>query len=284
MSKFSSPITYFFFCLATLSLQQCTEIVPDVQYAPPLNGGKRRVLVEEFTGNRCVQCPAGSVLLANLDESLKENLIVVSIHAGFFAQPWPGNPGSASKFDFRTPGGDFLLGYLGAPTGYPSAVINRKKFPNETDLQLISNQWSSRITAELKGDPVVDISAKIQYNTDKRTLDVMTDVQAFQSISDPLHVTLMITESGIVDRQGVLTSMDPSGVIENYTHNHVLRAILTSNDGDKVADNLTTGQHTQHLLNYTLPSNWNPANCELIAFVHNPITKEVYQAVEVHIE
>src|ERR1700741_1300369 len=85
--------------------------------------GDRKVLIEEFTGVRCVNCPDGSAEIENLLSLYGGNLVAVSIHSGFFSDPYPDN-----LYDFRTPEGDQLLNYLGQPLGYPTAVIDRKLF------------------------------------------------------------------------------------------------------------------------------------------------------------
>ena len=44
----------------------------------------RQVLIEEFTGVRCVNCPEGSIAIENLLEAYDEQLVAISIHSGFF--------------------------------------------------------------------------------------------------------------------------------------------------------------------------------------------------------
>ena len=85
-----------YLCLLTVVLGSCTEIAPVV---PAL--GDRKVLVEEFTGVRCVNCPAGASELENLKGIYGERLVIVSIHAGDFSPPF-----TDSRFDFRTAEGD----------------------------------------------------------------------------------------------------------------------------------------------------------------------------------
>ena len=124
--------------LLAVVLGSCTEIPPVV---PAL--GDRKVLVEEFTGVRCVNCPAGASELENLKGIYGERLVIVSIHAGDFSPPF-----TDSRFDFRTAEGDALEKRLGAPLGYPTAVINRKKFTGQTGLQVGRSQWAGLIAAE----------------------------------------------------------------------------------------------------------------------------------------
>ena len=54
---------------------------------PFVPSGNRVVLIEEFTGKGCTQCPKGSRELENLLTLFPDNLVAVSIHAGPFANP-----------------------------------------------------------------------------------------------------------------------------------------------------------------------------------------------------
>ncbi|MFT5384236.1 MAG: hypothetical protein ACI81W_001636, partial [Saprospiraceae bacterium] len=110
----------------------------------------KRVLVEEFTGVRCINCPAGSIEIENLLAFHGERLIAVSIHAEFFAKPYT----NESLYDFRTEEGENIINFLGLPEAYPSSVIDRKIYSGEADLQLVGlSSWAGRI-----GNQVLEIA------------------------------------------------------------------------------------------------------------------------------
>ncbi|MDV7402453.1 hypothetical protein RZS08_64120, partial [Arthrospira platensis SPKY1] len=67
------------------------------------------MLIEEFTGVRCVQCPAGSADIETYLAIHGEQLIAVSIHAGGFSFPF-----DESVHDFRTEEGEALNSFLDA--------------------------------------------------------------------------------------------------------------------------------------------------------------------------
>ena len=48
---------------------------------------KRIALLEDFTGHKCVNCPQAAQLAKNLQLAHKGQIVVVEIHAGFFAVP-----------------------------------------------------------------------------------------------------------------------------------------------------------------------------------------------------
>ena len=54
-------------------------------YVEPANVAKR-VLIEDFTGQRCVNCPSATETIKQLQDTYgKENVIAVAIHSGPFS-------------------------------------------------------------------------------------------------------------------------------------------------------------------------------------------------------
>ncbi|MEZ4950364.1 MAG: hypothetical protein R2784_13400 [Saprospiraceae bacterium] len=75
--------------LATLLiLASCQENMPEIPDLTNISSN-RKVIIEEFTGAGCVNCPAGSAEIEVYWHSFPNNLIAVSIHTGTFARPIP---------------------------------------------------------------------------------------------------------------------------------------------------------------------------------------------------
>jgi hypothetical protein len=247
----------------------CTEIAPII---PPL--GDKKILIEEFTGVRCVNCPAGASEIENLRATYGDRLIVISIHAGDFAPPY-----SDSKFDFRTTEGNELEKLLGSPIGYPSAVINRKRFTNQNALQVFRTTWAGFTAKESSTPSVISLGFIKNYDANTRKLDIEVKLIPTTEISGDVRLSLALTESGIKDQQET-----PDGKKSDYTHKNVLRKMLTKFDGD-VLVGLKKGETTSKTFNFTLPPNWVADNCKLIAFVHkNGTEKDVLQVNDVNLK
>ncbi len=71
--------------LISLMLGGCYEEQRVIK--PFVPTGNRVVLIEEFTGKGCTNCPKGSRELENLLTQFPNNLVAISLHAGFFANP-----------------------------------------------------------------------------------------------------------------------------------------------------------------------------------------------------
>ncbi|NCD42222.1 MAG: hypothetical protein EOL88_09040 [Bacteroidia bacterium] len=80
--------------------------------------GKRVILLEEFTGHACVNCPEAALLLNDLKTLYGEQLLVISVHAGFFAMPL-----GELTADYRTAAGTAINDYFGV-TANPSGMVS----------------------------------------------------------------------------------------------------------------------------------------------------------------
>lgn len=260
-------ISTLFLALSLLLFSGCEEImpvIPDFQAS-----GNRKVLIEEFTGVRCVNCPAGSAVIESLLGQLPNNLIAISIHAGFFSPPY-----SSSKYDFRTTEGTALTGYFGGEAfGYPAAIINREIFPGESTYYLDRSTWASRIQSEIQKEAEVLVDIDNNYNPATRQLDVSAKITPLTNLPDDLHLTVLITESNIKDYQ-LLPA--PDGWVSDYSHKHVFRTTLTNFDGNAISEALTTGVTVSRTFSKALPADWKAENCHVIAFVHRSDANSKY--------
>ncbi len=266
-----------YFCLLSfvLCLISCDEQKRIIE--PFVPAGNRTILLEEFTGKACPNCPKGSRELENLLQQFPDNLVAVSIHAGFFAKPQVPPLG---QYDLRTPEGDVLIDYLGPPLGYPAGDVNRT--PVSGELLLSSNAWASAITTQIQTAPSVELSIDHNYNATTRELTVTVNGIGKAAVSGDIRLSIMITESGIVDAQ---IDVEVGGLVPAYVHNHVLRGMLTPATGASISNGLTLGQTFSETYTRTLDTNWDTQHMHIIAFVTDVQGNNfpVLQAAEVQV-
>ncbi len=278
-SVFSVVVIRLVAVAALCGLSACSEIPPtlpdptDSSGTDELQDQQRQVLIEEFTGVRCVNCPAGSAFIEDLLALHGRRLVAVSIHAGEFSYPF-----SDSQYDFRTPEGDQILDYVGQPFGYPSAVINRKLFEGEATLQVGKGSWAGYIEQEKAQPPAVKIGLETSWAAATRRLEVGVRVWVVQPLSgEAIHLTVLLTENGIVDLQETPSGRDP-----DYVHKHVFRTTLTPALGELLGSSFSAGQVLRRSYSIALPELWQVENCHVVAFVHRAgASKEVLQAHQV---
>jgi hypothetical protein len=238
----------------------CKEIPIEIPAVRQTINSPRKVLIEEFTGIRCQNCPQGSAEIANLKSLFGNSLVVVSVHAGTFSAPLP-----ESKQNFQTGAGTNLESYLGTPLGYPSAVVDRRHFPGIIDLQAFKGQWSGFIKKELL-DTLSQPSLNLNpiYDNQTRNLSVNLTISPKVNLSGEYRISVLITEDHIIDAQEV-----GSILVEDYEHEHVLREMLTPFDGAVISENLVFGAPISRNYSFTLPVGWVAQNCHVVAFVHH---------------
>lgn len=269
---------FFTIVLFCLSCQEIPPIVGDGPYDPPPPPNDRYVLMEEFTGVGCVQCPAGSIAIEELLALHGDNLIAVSIHAaGNFSVPFPQN-----QYDFRTTEGSALFNYLG-PSGFPTASVNRKKFEGQPSLNLRKKEWAGYILEELSLVPIVALDLNADYDETNRQVQVSVAISPYKLIDNPdVRLSVLFTEDNIVDHQ--ITPESSPDTEADYVHRHVLRGMATPYDGIQLTENLNVGTTVTKSFNYTIPAEWVDKNVKIIAFLSLAgEEKDVLEAREIHL-
>lgn len=231
---------------------------------------KRNILLEEFTGEKCPNCPAGALEVEHLDSVYGNQLIDIEIHAGYFATPDGSGDFTA---DYRTTAGTTYNSTFGVGS-YPSGMVSR--IQQGGIYPLTKNQWDGAIQSIKDDAPIVKININNTYDSGSRQLTSKITSNWLQTGTTTYKLEVYITEDHLVSPQ-----QDGANTVQNYDHRHVLRGTLNGTWGDSL---LATNQGDSDIktYNYTLPSTWNDANCSIIAYIYDadpnsPNYYEIYQ-------
>ena len=217
---------------------------------------KRAVLVEEFTGQRCINCPEAHEELAKIQKEYGENnVITVCIHASALAV----SPLKTSV------GEEYFTHWNGA--SLPCAVINR----NTSALGV--SAWAGVINSELQKTTNVKLSMANNYNAANRQLSIDVNALSSEKLNGKLQV--WIVEDGIVAVQLLKGNRKD----KNYVHNHVFRAAVNGTWGTDIA--LQENVEAKNNFSIQLDSKWNEKNVSIVAFVYND--SGVQQVIKQHI-
>ncbi len=266
---------YTFLSGLCLLLTACNENQPHYVLIQP-STGDRTILIEEFSGALCPNCPQGTQELDNLKGIYGDQIVIVTVHAGDFAFQY-----EDSKYDFTTDMGDELLQILGNPIGYPSAVINRKL--DGQFYQSFSTRWSSLISEALEEENTVTISGNVSYEPGSRSLFAVFRALPLQDLEGTLKMSVIIKEDKIVDPQA--DRAVSTGKVVDYVHKNVLRIALSTPSGDILGTDPSEFQPLEKDYSFTLPPEngwWVDTNCQIVAFLtlENGAAMEVLQAIE----
>jgi hypothetical protein len=270
----------FFVCLL---FWKCDRITPPYLENPNANDTNKytqKILLEEYTGFRCGNCPEATEIAHNLKERYPDNLILLSVHSGGYARPTTAHP-----YDFRTPIGDELDNFFGcSKAGNPNGMVNRVGFPNKTHI-LREGQWESVIQELLKRKPKLNLKLSTTFNPANRTITATVEIKFLEASLPNYHLCLYLAEDSVVQYQRDDRKTPPD--IENYVHNNVLRDGLTPTWGIQISDSsLPAGTTIVKQVNYTIPDgkDWRIPKLKVIAFVHDKDnTFEILQVDESYI-
>lgn len=223
-------------------------------YVKPAEVG-RAVLIEDLTGQRCINCPTGTDIINGIIQTYGEdNVIAVGIHSGPL-----GFKGNAKRVGLMTDTGDEYYKYWanGTNLGQPSAVFNRKKGPSDN-----FNNWAAEVGLIISEKANLSIDIANAYDAKKRELTIKVGAFGVNgTVSGKLQI--WIVEDGVKAMQ-----MMPDGSAnQDYVHNHVFRAAVNGTWGEEVT--VKEGETTSKDYSYVLPEAWNAENISVVAFVYN---------------
>lgn len=231
--------------------------------------GNKSVLLVEFTGWKCVNCPDAAKVAHQLLELHGDNLVVVGIHPD--GASWCIPTGAA--LDFRTEVGGKYWTYFGSPVSFPIGIIDFCAFNG--DYLLDRNLWAADVAKRRTLYQSIFLNPEMEL--DGRDLSIHTNLITFSdtTVTEPLSLILWITEDNIVGLQ--LEGSEPN---LEYVHNHVLRAAATPEWGNDVTAP-AGGAPTSLDATITLDENWVINNCNVVAVLINKSTKEVLSVRQV---
>lgn len=205
---------------------------------------QRVVLLEDYTGQACVNCPDAHEVATELHEEYHNNLIVVAMHAGAQA--------IAAPAGLKQPEGDEYADHFGVKT-YPNGMVNRRGGLKEY------TSWGSAVYDEIQRESQLNVS--IETSVTEGKLNVKADLLALEALEGKLQ--LWVIEDSIIAPQ-----VSHSGAQPQYVHNHVFRGAINGTWGEDVS--LTLGEEmTIEHNNFELNTAWKPENLSVVAFMYN---------------
>ncbi len=242
----------------------------------------RVILIEDFTGHKCPNCPRATDIGKALTDAHPNNVFVLGIHnSNNFSKPDP----PLFPADFETVAGENLRLEFGVES-FPNGVINRMPIGPNSSFVVSIDLWEDRINQLLADNAFLDLPLDLDvlsvYNTENRLLRVFPTIKANESITGEVFINFMVIENNIVAPQE--DSRQNPAYIEDYEHDHVLRAAFNQNEiGTSVftdpAPNSTYSQDSLATGSIIIDDTWVDDNLQLLTLAYNRDTKEILQVV-----
>ena len=211
----------------------------------------KNVVLEEFTGIYCGYCPQGHVIAQGIYDNHPDDVVLINIHQGGYANPNPGDP------DFRTPWGNAIAGQSGL-VGYPAGTVNRHLFPGYSQGSGTAQSRGTWVTTSnmIMAEPsYLNIELEATIVTSTRQLVVYVEVYyTGDSPEESNFLSIAILQNDIIGPQ--------SGGGSNYNHKHMLRHLITGQWGLEITET-TTGSLYTKTLTYEMPDDYNDVDLVL---------------------
>lgn len=273
-----------------LSLTTGCDYVNNPTNVAPQGGGTgtntvvavpRKVLVEDYTGHTCGNCPKAATAAQNLENQYQSNVIVLAVHAGFFAQPET----SPSPYtdNFKSQAGDDWDTFFGnGAAGNPNGMINRKDYPALNHIKSYSS-WSSETAPFINQPADAKLTLLPTYNASAKTLDLSVKTKFMNALSNNYKLSVVLMEDSITGAQKDY-SQNPDEV-PNYIFRHMLRGSVNGSWGEALNTAPVTAADSvvKTYSSFAINPAYNDNRLYVIAFVYNAATYEVIQVEEVKI-
>lgn len=223
-------------------------------YVKPAEVG-RAILIEDFTGQRCINCPTGTEIIHGIVETYGEdNVIAVGIHSGPL-----GFAGNSKTVGLMTDTGNeyYTRWDKENKMGQPWVIFNRKTSPDSH-----YNNWAAMVGTIISEKANLSVKIANAYDAATRTLTTTVGADGVNgTVNGKLQV--WIVEDGVP----ALQMMPDGSANKEYIHNHVFRAAVNGTWGEDVT--VKEGETTTKQYQYKLPETWNADNIAVVAFVYN---------------
>lgn len=256
----------------------CDEVAPPYKQSGGIVivKGTQKVLIEDFTGYRCGNCPAAAKIASDLHEVYKDKVIVLGIHSGAtFASP----RGKLYAADFRTQVGEELLStFLGLTGGQPNGMVNRSGSNGKI---IAPDGWAAQVSTELEKEAKASIDLTPKYDSVTQILTVDVQVKWLSAGGPDDHLAVYLSEDSIIYPQKDYRrpSQGLSEDDTNYVHMHMLRGAIGEFGtwGEQVSSKPAGTSITKR---YTLSfagKPWRPKYCSVVGILHDKQEGSVIQ-------
>ena len=258
---------YFILILFSLTFLTCDKIenpcVPGSNSAAgcptpvfPPKTPVQKVLVEDYTGHRCIACPPAAVALETIEGTYPQQVIGVGVHANFWAEPSPcmnppaGLPSYAFYHYLGCPATENYFNVFNPPSN-PKGMVNRVHIG--VDPMMDYSQWSSVVDTLIDNIPAADINIFTNYDVATRKLCVACKTTFLKSMTGTYNLAILFVEDSIIDWQSFSGTSDSTYIFRNVVRDDINGA-GTGFGEQIVSGNIAVNDTVVKSYSYTVPS------------------------------
>lgn len=245
----------------------------------------RNILIEDFTGHKCIYCPAAATVAENIKDANPGRVYIASIHTS------PTGIGSFQELheplythDFTNSQGLEIGTYFGTLpgstfVGNPWGAVSRILTSGQNTIGPAN--WESTANSILSANDLkVNLQAKLNYYDQTKGFYLHTEIEKFPSVTNDLAQVVYLIEDSIVKPQSF-----PGKDSINYVHHNVHRACIDGKAFGRTLKDSDKDTNGKYYVNYSfkIPSQYNPDNLHVLIYVFDKVTYEIYQVIRVNV-
>lgn len=245
-----------------MAVCSCDKIDEPLKPYTPMGGGKT-VLIKDFTGARCVNCPAAAEVAHELQHQLGEDRVfIMSVHAGFLAQPLGSFP------DFTTEEGTV---WYNNNSSNPLFSVDQVSLTDGNTLFV--EQIDQPVSEGIAGTQLFEVNVTNEYDESTRLLKVNSSYNVTSDSDAKYYATVCLLEDSIVGRQVV-----PGGIDTAYVFRNVFRGTLNGADGELVSDGPVYVNDAFATTNtMVLDPAYNDDQCYIMTYIYDYASGKIVQ-------
>jgi hypothetical protein len=254
----------------------------------------KKVVLEEFTGIYCGFCPDGHVLGQALHTAYPNDVFLINIHAGGYA-----NPNGPNDPDFKTVYGGAIDAASGL-AGYPAGTVNRATFASippqgaAGSTALSRGDWASAAALVMAEPSEVNVAAQASYDMGTGILTVNTEsyfTSAGAGGGYNLHVAVVM--NNVAGPQSGASNYNPGAIIPGpwsptYNHQHMMVHLMDGATGLEFTT-VSAGTFVPNTHTWTVPAQMqgegqgttgffpdhDPTNFDVVAYIVEGATNTI---------
>jgi len=234
------------------------------------------VLLEDYTGHRCNNCPLATMQAHKMVEYYKKKVVLIAVHATDLA-----DPNVKYTLDLRTTDGtqwaaNFSLSYV------PQGLVNRATYANIFPVS--PDAWNKAIEVQLNKPIATYIKATAVVNSTSKEISVAGDVLFKKTLAAGAKICYYIVEDSII---GLQSNKDPEAGttpdIQNYVYMHALRGSMNGVYGETLTTTAEAEKKYTFSKKFTVTnSEWNVRHLSLITVILDPSATQYGEVIGVN--
>ena len=221
---------------------------------------ERNVLVEEFTTEKCPNCPGMATMMKNTLNRYPQQAARVALvchHSGFYTDQFTTSADNAYTWFYNNAGATYAPALMF--DRYPYTEADKTGLKTPVLFASNSSEIIAYINHRLNTPAYLDLDAEAAFNADSTSVTVWVTAKRAQGYEVTPRLAVVLTENDIA-------STSQAGYSGTFYHAHVMRDINSTwgVDVDNWTDNQATYSYT-----FDLKNNWNRSNLQVVAYIGN---------------